>query len=70
MKEEINLPYEESYLGFSIFIEKGPDPLLEEFGWSVCKNENEYDSGYDFTVQDALSSARARAAKLNEGELT
>lgn len=67
MTDRIKLPYEEQYLGYSIFIEKGPDPYVEEFSWSLCRDQYEVDSGYDFTVDDALSSARSSATKLNAG---
>lgn len=50
--------YEESYLGFMIFIEPNADRYRGGFEWSVCENDMELECGLDFSVGDALSSAK------------
>jgi len=50
--------YEESYLGFMIFIEPNPDRYRGGFEWSVCENNIELECGLDFSVGDALSAAK------------
>lgn len=54
----LNLPYEDSYLGFSIYIELNPDQYQEGFSWSICKDNEELDSGIDFDERLALKEAQ------------
>jgi hypothetical protein len=60
----INLPHEETYLGFEIYIETNPDQYREGFAWSISKDDEEYDCGLDFKVQQALVAAYKAIDKL------
>lgn len=60
----VNLPHEETYLGFEIYIEANPDQYQEGFTWSISKNDEEYDCGLDFEVQQALEAAYKAIEKL------
>jgi hypothetical protein len=60
----INLPHEETYLGFDICIEPNPDQYSEGFTWSISKDDEEYDCGLDFEVQQALEAAYKAIEKL------
>lgn len=53
----INLPHQETYFGFDIFIESNPDQYLEGFFWSINKDDEEHDCGLDFDVKQALEAA-------------
>lgn len=53
-----NESYEETYVGHAIFVEPNRDPYGGGFEWSVCKDDIELECGLDFTVDEALKSAR------------
>lgn len=50
--------HEESYRGFTIFIEPNPDRNRGGFQWSVCKDNVEHDCGLELSIAVALSTAR------------
>ncbi|UJF22033.1 hypothetical protein [Shewanella sp. OMA3-2] len=52
-----DLPYEESYLGFDIYIEPNPDNYRDGFCWSISKVEQEHNSGLEFDIHIALKTA-------------
>jgi hypothetical protein len=60
----INLLYEETYLGFDIYIETNPDEYREGFCWSISRNDEEHDCGLGFEVQQALEAAYKAIEKL------
>ena len=60
----VNLPYEETYLGFDIYIETNPDQYREGFCWSISQNDEEHDCGLDFEVPQALEAAYKAIEKL------
>lgn len=63
-KVMVNLPYEETYFGFDIYIETNPDQYREGFCWSISRNDEEHDCGLDFEVQQALEAAYKAIEKL------
>lgn len=60
----INLPHEETYLGFDIFIEANPDQYSEGFSWSISRDDEELDCGLDFEANQALEAAYKAIDKL------
>ena len=44
---------EDTINGFDIYIEPNPDHYNEGYVWSVSKNNEELDTGFAFTVEDA-----------------
>ncbi|AZG74509.1 hypothetical protein [Shewanella livingstonensis] len=60
----MNLPHEETYLGFDIFIESNPDQYREGFSWSISRGDDELDCGLDFEVNQALEAAYKAIDKL------
>ena len=50
--------YEEEYLGYQIYIEPNPDRYSEGFSWSICKDDSEWDSGIEFSIEEALKKAK------------
>ncbi|PMG51367.1 hypothetical protein [Shewanella sp. 10N.286.52.B9] len=62
--KKLNLPYEETYLGFDIYIETNPDEYREGFCWSISRNDEEHDYGLDFEAQQALEAAYKAIEKL------
>lgn len=60
----INLPHEETYLGFDICIESNQDQYREGFYWSVSRDDEEHDCGLDFEAQQALEAAYKAIEKL------
>ena len=50
--------HEEPYAGYTIFIEPNRDRYRGGFEWSVCKDDVEFQSGLEFSVNDALKAAR------------
>jgi hypothetical protein len=60
----INLPHEETYLGFNIYIEPNQDQCREGFYWSISRGDEEYDCGLDFEVLQALEAAYKAIEKL------
>jgi hypothetical protein len=60
----INLPYDETYFGFDICIEPNPDQYREGFVWSISRDDEEYDCGLDFEVQQALEASYKAIDKL------
>lgn len=49
---------EESYVGYLIFIEPNHDRYRGGFEWSVCKGDVEFQTGLEFSVDEALNAAR------------
>ena len=62
--EEDKLSYEEIFRGVEIYIEANPDRYRGGFTWSVCRDENELDTGLAFTKNDALAEARKAIEEL------
>lgn len=50
--------YEEEYLGFDIFVVSNPDKWNEGFIWSICKDGEEIDTGFEFGFDDAVVVAK------------
>jgi|TARA_R110002124_G_scaffold50901_3_gene147608 hypothetical protein len=50
--------YEEDYFDFHIYIEPNPDNYNEGFTWSICKDEIEWESNLEFSIEDALKAAK------------
>jgi len=50
--------YEEEYLNYQIYIEPNPDRHNEGFEWAICKDDAVWDSGLNFSIDDALEAAR------------
>jgi hypothetical protein len=57
--------YEEDFMGFEIYIEPNLDRCREGFVWSVCKDEEELDSGLEFGFDEALVAAN-KAIELDK----
>lgn len=49
---------EEEYKTYTIHIEKNPDQWRGGFIWSVCKEDEELETGLDFTVETAREEAQ------------
>lgn len=60
----IDLPHEETHLGFDICIESNPDQYREGFYWSISRDDEEHDCGLDFEAQQALEAAYKAIDKL------
>lgn len=63
--EEDKQSYEGSFRGVDIYIEPNSDQYRGGFIWSVCRKENELDTGLTFTKIDALAEARKAIEELN-----
>jgi hypothetical protein len=60
----VNLPYEETYLEFDIYIETNPDQYSEGLTWSISRDDEELDCGLDFEANQALEAAYKAIEKL------
>lgn len=56
---------EEEFQGCKIFIENNPDSYRGGFEWSVCKDDEMWDSGLAVTIENAVSEAQNSIAELN-----
>nr|WP_315485228.1 hypothetical protein [uncultured Undibacterium sp.] len=50
--------YENIYRSVEIYIEANPDHYRGGFAWSVCREENELDSGLALTEDEAMAEAQ------------
>ena len=57
---------EEEFQGYEIFIENNPDRYRGGFSWSVCKDNEMWDSGLAVTIENAVSEAQNSIAELNK----
>jgi hypothetical protein len=62
--ESITGSYEEVFREYEIYISPNRDPYGGGYEWSVCKNENEFEAGLEFSVDAALNSARLAVNKV------
>lgn len=56
--------HEEVYLGYQLFVNECADTHLDGYSWSVSKDDIEFDCGMDFTMDDAVKSAKSSIEKL------
>lgn len=55
---------EESFQGYEIFIEDNPDKYRGGFMWSISTDDDMWDSGLAFTIEDAMTEAKAAVNNL------
>lgn len=55
---------EESFQNYEIFIEDNPDKYRGGFIWSISTDDNMWDSGLAFTIEDAITEAKAAVNSL------
>lgn len=60
--------YEESLDGYEIYVSPNRDHYTGGYEWSICKDEVEWDGGLEFSIDDAINSARDAVAKLSKKE--
>lgn len=56
--ERFSNSIEEEFQGYKIFIESNQDSYRGGFEWSISKDDEMWDSGLAFTIENAVSEAQ------------
>jgi hypothetical protein len=62
--ESITGSYEEIYQNYEVYISPNRDAYRGGYEWSVCKDETECETGLEFSIDDALNSAKLAIDRL------
>lgn len=58
--KDLDLPYfhDDGYRGYEIEVDRDPDPYQENLQWMICINDEIWDVGTGYSLEDCLMYAK------------